>query len=84
MDTFVLALLDVQAQAFNRPIFVPSVGVGIRMVSDEVNRHAADNVLFNHPQDFRLFELGVWDEKTGLFTCHAQPKLVADCSAMKA
>lgn len=83
MDTVVLAVYDVQAQAYHKPIFVPSRGVGVRMCSDECNRQAQDNVLYQHPEDFRLFELGTWDEASGLFTCHNVPELVCDVSSLR-
>lgn len=83
MDMVVMALFDVQAQAFHRPIFVPSRGVGVRMVSDEANRQAADNVMYQHPADFRFFELGFWSDSSGLFTSHALPELVVDVSALR-
>lgn len=79
----VVSLLDVQAQAFGRPIFYPAKGAALREIGDEVNRNDSKNMLFQHPQDFRVFELGSWDEQTGIFTCHAQPLLLVDCSALK-
>lgn len=79
----VVALLDAQAQAFGRPLFFPAKGVALREIGEEVNRQDAKNVLFQHPQDFRIFELGSWDEKSGLFECHPQPLLLADCSSLK-
>lgn len=83
MKLIVLAVFDVQAQAFMRPIFVASRGVGIRLVADEVNRAAADNLLHWHPEDFRLFELGEWDDNSGLWSNPALPQLVSDCVALK-
>lgn len=79
----VACVMDVQAQAFMVPMFVQSRGVALRIVADEVNRAAGDNVLYQHPADFRLFELGEWDNLSALFKCHPQPLLVADCSSLK-
>lgn len=79
----VMSVFDVQAQAFGRPLFVASRGVGVRMVRDEVNRAAEGNAMYGYPQDFRLFELGTFDEHTGLFTCHKLPELVIDCAALR-
>lgn len=77
----VIAVLDVQAQSFGRPMMYPAKGIALREIADEVNRADEKNVLYRHPADFRVFELGSWDEQTGLFTCHAQPLLLADCSS---
>jgi hypothetical protein len=58
-------------------MFVPSVGVAIRSFSDEVNRKDPENQLHNHPDDFDLYELGEFDDNTGLFALHEQPKLLS-------
>jgi hypothetical protein len=68
---------DRAADAFGRPMFVRSIGEAIRSFSDEVNRKSDDNQLFNHSDDFDLFELGEFDDNTGLFVLHEQPKLVS-------
>jgi len=68
---------DRAADAYGRPMFVPSTGVAIRSFSDEINRNNAENQLYNHPDDFDLYELGQFDDNTGLFTLHEQPKLLS-------
>jgi len=68
---------DRAADAYGRPMFVPSTGVAIRSFSDEINRNNAENQLYNHPDDFDLYELGQFDDNTGLFTLHDQPKLLS-------
>lgn len=83
MKMKVIAVFDVQSQAFMRPMFVAAIGAGTRMVQDEVNRAAPDNLLYQHPQDFRVFELGEWDDQSGLFSLAELPRLVTDCSALK-
>ncbi|WNK12856.1 MAG: nonstructural protein [Microvirus sp.] len=73
----VLAVFDAAVGAFARPIFVPSQGLGIRVFMDEVGRKAADNPMQAHPQDFSLFRLGEFDEKSGMFESLAVPERVA-------
>lgn len=76
----VLAVWDSALQAYARPIFVPQVGVATRSFADEVNRKAADNQMHNHPDDFELHILGLFNEETGVFsgedkrTCVARAK----------
>jgi hypothetical protein len=77
MKLVLCTVKDRAADAFGRPMFVPSVGVAIRSFSDEVNRKDAENQLYNHPDDFDLYELGEFDDNTGLFTLHDQPKLLS-------
>jgi hypothetical protein len=68
---------DRAAEAFGRPMFVPSTGVAIRSFSDEINRAADDNQLYSHPDDFDLYEFGVFDDNTGKFDLYEQPKLLS-------
>jgi len=68
---------DRAADAYGRPMFVPSTGVAIRSFSDEINRADADNQLYNHPDDFDLYELGEFDDNTGKFVIHEEPKLLS-------
>lgn len=67
---------DRAADAYGRPMFVPSTGIAIRSFSDEINRQAEDNQMYNHSDDFDLYELGEFDDNTGLFALHDQPKLL--------
>ena len=77
MKLSICSVKDRAADAFGRPMFVPSTGVAIRSFSDEINRNADDNQLYNHPDDFDLFEFGIFDDNTGLFELHEQPKLLS-------
>lgn len=77
MKLVLCSVKDRAADAFGRPMFVPSIGVAIRSFSDEINRQDAENQLFNHPDDFDLYEMGEFDDNTGLFALHDQPKLVS-------
>lgn len=86
MQMKVMAVFDVQAQAFQRPIFVAAEGVAIRMCTDAVNRPAPNgepNDLYSHTKDFRLFDLGEYDDQTGQFSCKGLPRLVVDLIALK-
>jgi hypothetical protein len=77
MKLVLCTVKDRAADAFGRPMFVPSVGVAIRSFSDEVNRDDPENQLNRHPDDFDLYELGEFDDNTGLFDLHDQPKLLS-------
>lgn len=77
MKLVLCSVKDRAADAYGRPMFVPSVGVAIRSFSDEVNRVDPDNQLNKHPDDFDLYELGEFDDNTGLFVLHDQPKLLS-------
>ena len=77
MKLILCSVKDRAADAFGRPMFVPSTGVAIRSFSDEVNRAADDNQLYSHPDDFDLYEFGEFDDNTGQFELYEQPKLLS-------
>jgi hypothetical protein len=77
MKLNICSVKDRAAEAYGRPMFVPSTGVALRSFSDEINRNSADNQLYNHPDDFDLYDLGIFDDNTGLFELHDQPKLLS-------
>jgi hypothetical protein len=74
MKYAVCAVKDRAVDAFNRPIYVPTVGVAIRSFTDEVNRK--DSELANHPEDYDLYELGSWDDQTAVYTALEQPRVI--------
>ena len=62
MKLIVCSVKDRAADAFGRPMFVPSQGVAIRSFSDELNRNDPENQLYNHPDDFDLYDFGTFDD----------------------
>ena len=76
MKMIVCSIKDRAADAFGRPFYVPAVGVAIRSFQDEVNRKSDDSQIYAHPDDFDLFELGVFNDDSGLFELFEQPKLL--------
>ena len=73
----VCAVFDSALGAYGQPIFTPSAGVAVRSFSDEVNRGAPDNQLNQHPEDFALFELAVFDSDSGRFVAEGDPRCLA-------
>jgi hypothetical protein len=83
MKLVIVAVKDRAAECFARPMFVPSTGVAIRSFSDEVNRAADDNQLYAHPDDFDMYELGIFDDFTGQFTLSENPSIIASAKQIK-
>jgi hypothetical protein len=77
MKMLVCTIKDRAAEAYGRPFFLLAAGVAIRSFQDEVNRRAEDNQVYQHPDDFDLYELGSFDDFSGKFELHDQPKLLA-------
>lgn len=71
----VVSVFDSAAQAFGRPVFVPSTGVAIRSFMDEVNRQAPDNQMYLHPDDFTLYYIADFDESDSVFVNVDDPSI---------
>jgi hypothetical protein len=76
MKHIICTVYDRASELYGRPMFVPSIGAAIRSFTDEVNRNNADNQLFNHPDDFDLYELGEYDDQTSRITTLDLPKVL--------
>lgn len=80
----IFALRDRQADMYLNPLFLPSVGMAVRSISDEVNRNGdATNMVSNHPEDFELFHLGAFDTSVARFDLFSDPKSIALCVNLK-
>ena len=76
MKMIVCAVRDRAANAFARPMFIPSSGIAVRSFQDEVNREDKDNQMYNHPDDLDLYELGVYDDENARFELLENPKVL--------
>lgn len=72
----VMSVFDSASRLFGQPFFVPATASAVRSVSDEANRAATDNALYQHPEDFELYHVGDYDDCTGLLTAVSPPVLV--------
>lgn len=72
------SVYDSKAMAYLQPFFSESVGSAIRAFGDAAND---PNVPFNkHPGDYQLYEIGTFDNNTGLMTAMVPMKLLG-CAA---
>jgi hypothetical protein len=76
MIQIIVSVKDSAAQAFGRPIFVPSTAVAVRSFRDEINRKDSTEDMAKHPEDFELYELGSFDDSNGAIVV-VEPRLVA-------
>lgn len=65
MKRAIVAIKDRASNGFGQPFFVAAIGQAIRSFQDEINRAAPDNDLNKHPDDFDLYQLGIFDDDTG-------------------
>lgn len=57
---------DKAVGAFLQPFYARATGEAIRMFTDVVND--SKSTFFQHPQDFELFSVGVFDPASGLIS----------------
>lgn len=79
----IVSVKDTAAQAFGRPVFVPAVPVAVRSFRDEVNRKDSDQDLAKYPDDFELYEIGTFDDATGIVQVLDAPRMVARAKDLK-
>ncbi len=82
MMQVIVSVKDTAAQAFGRPVFVPTVPVAVRSFRDEINRPDSKEDMASHPEDFELYELGSFDDSTGEIVV-IEPRLVARAKDLK-
>lgn len=77
----VCVVRDSAADVYGIPMFLGSVGQAIRSFSDEVQREAADNMLYKHPEDFELYKIGEYDDAAAEFVLEPPRSLIraTDC-----
>lgn len=67
MKLQIFAVRDRATDQYGNPMFLVSAGQALRSFSDEVNRQDTNNSIYQHPDDYDLFSLGIYDTDTGLF-----------------
>jgi hypothetical protein len=77
----IFAVRDRATDSFGNPMFLVSQGQAVRSFTDEVNRQAADNQLWAHPDDFDLYYLGDYFTDSGTFNAHTPEMILVGKSA---
>jgi len=68
------SIFDQKAKAYMSPFFMSEVGQATRSFTDMVN--SSEHVLQKHPEDYVLFEVGQFDDASGLLSAYDGPELV--------
>lgn len=74
MTSKICTVRDRATDTYGQPIFVQAIGQAIRSFGDEINRK--DSQLGLHPEDYDLYVIGEYDERTG-FIKSEQPRQIA-------
>lgn len=86
MLMYVYSVRDSEAQLFGRPFYTTNAAIATRGFSSQVNQPEIDgqqNDLFLHPESFELYELGTFNDNTGVFELHPQPKPICTAVSVK-
>lgn len=70
-----VAIHDRKAEAWLNPMFFQSAGQAVRSFQDAVNDKSSD--FGKHPEDYALFELGTFDQRSGAVLVHVAPESLA-------
>lgn len=60
------AVCDLKADIFNSPFFFPAIGQAVRAFADLANDNQSS--VSRHPEDYKLFHIGEYDDQTGILT----------------
>jgi len=74
------AVYDVKAEAYGRPMFIATEGLAVR--GFEAACADPKSPFREHPEDYRMFEIGTWDPRTGKLTSLDQPKYLTGAVAV--
>lgn len=83
MNQVLVSVFDEVAQVFAKPVFVHNEAVALRSLRDEVNSGGSTSELANHPSDFSLYRVGVFDDNTGVIIAEDKPVLVCRADSLK-
>lgn len=67
----IFSVYDVQAEAYMKPLFAATKGLAIRGFTDAAND--ANSGFAGHLGDFRLCEIGEFDDSAGSLVSYDQP-----------
>lgn len=74
----IFSVFDEKACIFGQPFFLPHNGVALRSFSDLVQDNQTN--VCRHPEDFKLYCLGSYDDNSGGLISVAQPEFLANAT----
>ena len=67
MKNKIFSIYDTVAGAYMAPWLCPTIGMALRNFEDLLSQ---DNAVSKHPGDYVLFQVGEFDDSTGVLTDH--------------
>lgn len=78
MKVIACSVFDVKASAYMGPFFVPNVNIARRSFGDAVLDSSTG--ISKHPADYKLYQVGVFDDNAGVFEAYTKPEFLANAS----
>lgn len=78
----VYATRDTCVGSFLLPMYFQNDAGAVRALGDVVNKPSQDNMYYQHPEHFQLYELGCFDDETGILEPLSAPRFVVDCQSL--
>lgn len=72
------SIFDEKAKAFGSPFYMQTDGMALRLFSDQVSDHSRPSMLADHPEDFRLYRIGEFEDESGEVVSENQPYFLAN------
>lgn len=63
----ICVIKDSKADVFGTPMVFASKGVAVRSFSNEINSKNDSSLISKHPEDFSLYQIGVYDDVFATF-----------------
>lgn len=79
----IFSVLDVAATVYGTLFTANHVGEAVRAFTDQVNRADDANFLNKYPEHFALYEIGSFDDNSGVIESLSQPRLIVQASSVK-
>lgn len=81
MELKIFSVYDEKAQVYRSPFYLKHKGEAMRSFSDLVND---DKTIINkHPEDYKLYYLGVFDDVSGKMGSRDTPEFICNASDFK-
>lgn len=80
MKYILCSVRDEKAGVYAQPFCAPTVGHAIRSFIDAALRESDDNLMFSHPEDFRLYQVGEYFDDDGSLSVMSPPVLLSSAS----
>lgn len=74
---------DLKAGVFIEMGAVTNTGVAIRAFADQINRNEPNNNLYRWPDDFAIYQLGIYNPRTGELKGSDVPVVLAEGISVK-